>query len=166
MLNFLYKWYNRDKMLSDNLAQLPPKKDYKKITKDCLFIGTKIRNLYDEERICIKETFLPERYSVEGLDYKLFGVVKDIPNECKTLLSKIKQNKIYDLIGYSMTLQDFNLTCNESFYNLRPPIYPIDNHHIKKYIDKFNYEDFICFNPEIPKFQAFSSLNLFFITVA
>lgn len=166
MLNFLYKWYNRDKMLSDDLVELPPKEKYSLIDEDCIFIGTKVKNLYDEERICIKDSFNPERFKVNGMDFNLFGIKQNVPPEFKKLIETLKQQKIYDLIGYSIVLQDHNLTCNECYFNLRPPIYPIDSHHIKKCIPNFNYEDFICFNPEIPKFQAFSSLNLFFITVA
>lgn len=166
MLNFLYKWYNRDKMLSDNLVELPPKEDYSLVDEDCLFIGIKIKNSYDEERICIKDTYSPGRYKVNGADFNLFGIKKNITPEFKKLIDNLKQQKIYDLIGYSIALQEYNLTCNECYFNLRPPLYPVDTHHIKKCLPDFNYEDFICFNPEIPKFQAFSSLNLFFITVA
>ena len=166
MLNFLYKLYNRDKMLSDTLTEVSPQEDYEEITEDCFFIGAKVKNLYDEQRICIQDTYSPGRYKIQGADYFLFGIKQQIPNEFKFLASKLKQYKIYDLIGYSMTLQDFGLTCNDCYFNLRPPVNPVDIHHIKKCLKDFEYENFICFNPEIPKFQAFTSLNLFFITKA
>jgi hypothetical protein len=153
-------------MLSDNLVELPPKENYSTIDEDCLFIGTKIKNRYDEERICIKDTFEPGRYKVDGIDFLLYGLKKNISPEYKKLVNSLKLQKIYDLIGYSVALQDFSLSCNDCYFNLRPPLYPIDNHHIKKCLPEFNYEDFVCFNPEIPKFQAFTSLNVFFITVA
>lgn len=164
MLNFLYEWYNRDKMLSDNLVELPPKREYKDITEDCIFVGAKIKNLYDEQRVCIKDEYSPGRYKIKGIDFNLFGLKRQITPEFKKLLNTLKRQNIYDLIGYSMLLQDYNLSCNDCYFDLNPPIYPIDSHHIKKCIFDFSYEDFICFNPEIPKFQAFTSLNLFFIT--
>lgn len=153
-------------MLSDNLVDIPPKQEYHDIPEDCIFIGTKIKNLYDEARICIQDGYFPQRYKIDGLDFSLFGITKPVSPEFKSLFRNLKQQKVYDLIGYSMLLQDFNLTCNDCYFNLRPPIYPIDNHHIKKCLPDFDYEQFICFNPEVPKFQAFTSINLFLITKA
>lgn len=165
MLKFLYQWYNRDKMLSDNLVQLPPVEEYSLIQEDCIFIGAKIRNLYDEQRLCIQSNLNPTRHRVQGVAFNLYGIKQSIAPEYQTLVNDLKQQKTYDLIGYSTLLQDHNLTCNDCYFNLKPPLYPIDNHHIRKCLPDFNYEEFICFNPEASKFQAFTSLNLFFITV-
>jgi len=167
MLKFLFNRYNKNNknMLSDELINYEPREEYKQLDNDCVFIGVKIKNLYDEERTCIQEDFLPSRYkSINNTN--LFGIVKDILPEHKQLIEKIKSQKIFDLIGYNLLLQDYKLTCNECYFNLRPPIYPIDNHFINKYIPEFNFEKFICFKPEIPKFQTFASLNLFFIVHA
>jgi hypothetical protein len=153
-------------MLSEKLTEIPPKEEYKEINDDCFFIGAKVKNLYDEQRICIQDNYSPGRYKIKNADYFLFGIKHQIPNEFKLLASRLKQNKIYDLIGYTIALQDFSLTCNDCYFNLRPPLYPVDTHHIKKCLKDFDYENFICFNPEVPKFQAFTSLNLFFIAQA
>ena len=165
MLNFLHRLYNRCRMLSETLVDIDAVEEYENIHSDCIFIGTKIKNRYDEARICINESYNPKRYQLNGLDYKLFGVTLDIPSSQKQLAFQIKHKKISDLLSYNLLLQDYKLSCNNCYFNLYPPLYPLDNHFIKKYIPEFNYEDFICFNPDIPKFQAFSSLNLFLITI-
>jgi hypothetical protein len=148
-------------MLSEKLIDLPPKEEYEQLPDNCVFIGVKIKNLYDEKRICITDNYAPKRYiSKNGV--MLFGMVKEVLNEHKLLMQNIKQQKIFDLIGYNLLLQDHKLTCNECYFNLNPPLYPVDNVFIKKYINDFDFENFICFNPDIPKFQAFASLNLYF----
>lgn len=150
-------------MLSEDLYHLQPEQSYHDLPTDKLFIGVKIKNLYDEKRICIQDTYKPARYkSTNGI--KLYGVIKDILSEHKSLVYKLKRQKIFDLIGYNLILQDYKLSCNECYYNLNPPLYPIDSIVIKKYIPDFNFENFICFNPDIPKFQSFASLNVFFLT--
>ena len=148
-------------MLSENLYHLPVEKNYAPLPVEKVFVGVKIKNLYDEKRVCIKDAYSPTRYEAAN-NVKLYGVVKDVLQEHKVLLQKIKQQKIFDLIGYNLLLQDYRLTCNDCYFNLNPPLFPIDNHYIKKYIPDFDFENFICFNPEIPKFQAFTSLNIFF----
>lgn len=163
MLNFFYKLYNRKKMISETLAEATPCHAYDDITSDCVFIGTKIKNRYDEERLCVQPTYGLGRYRINNINQNFLGTIKEIKPEHKSLIKKIKQQKIYDLIGYNMLLQDYNLSCNDCYFNLRPPIYPIDSHHIIKYIPDFNFENFICFKPDVPKFQAFTTLNLFFI---
>jgi len=150
-------------MLSNELVEKQPIQTYSEIPKECIFIGTKIKNLYDEKRLCIQENYAPGRYRLNNIDLNLFGIVKEITDTFGDLVRKIRHQKQFDLIGYNLLLNENNLTCNNCYYNLNPPIYPIDNHHIKKIIPEFDYENFICFNPEIPKFQAFTSLNLFLI---
>jgi len=163
MWHFLYKLYNRDKMLTEELVELPPREVYSEMPKECVFIGAKIKNLYDENRICIQDTYGSNRYRIEKLDQNFLGIVKEIKPEHLNLVNRIKQQKSFDLIGYNLLLNDFKLACNECYFNLQPPIYPVDNHFIRKYISDFDFEKFICFNPEIPKFQAFASLNLLFV---
>jgi len=163
MLNFLYKIYNRDKMLDENLVNLPPKREYRKTAGSFLFIGSKIKNLYDEERICIQDAHSPERLQLANVNFLLFGIKKELTGKFKMLANMIIQQKAFDLIGYNILLNDFQLSCNECYFNLKPPIYPIDNTHIKKVIPDFDYNNFICFNPDIPNFQSFASLNLFLI---
>jgi hypothetical protein len=148
-------------MLSEELYNLNPELTYNSLPPEKLFIGVRIKNLYDERRICIQDTQGPSRYECSN-GVKLYGILRDISNDHKSLVYKLKKQKIFDLIGYNLILQDYKLSCNDCYYNLNPPLYPIDNTHIIKYIPEFNFEDFICFNPEIPKFQAFASLNVFF----
>lgn len=150
-------------MLSEQLYEQSTKEIYQELPKECIFIGAKIKNLYDEKRLCIQENFKPGRYKLETLDYRLFGVLLDIGKDFKSLINKIKQQKTFDLIGYNLLLQEFKLSCNDCYFNLKPPIYPIDNYHVKKILPSFDYEKFICFSHEAAKFQSFTSLNLFLI---
>lgn len=150
-------------MLSETLVEQRPTEKYSELPKECIFLGAKIKNLYDEKRLCIQEKYNPGRYRLKNINYNLFGILLEMNNEYKSLINKIKQQKTFDLIGYNLLLQEFKLSCNDCYFNLKPPIYPIDNFHMKKILPDFDYEHFICFNPEIPKFQSFTSLNLFLI---
>lgn len=149
-------------MISEELYHLQPELTYKDIPlTDGFFVGVKIKNLYDEKRLCLQETYNPDRYKINE-NIKLYGVFKEILPEHKSLVNNLKKQGIFDLIGYNILLQDYKLSCNECYYNLNPPVYPIDNIHIKKYLPDYEFENFICFNTEIPKFQAFASLSVFF----
>lgn len=163
MLNFLFRVYTKGKMISENLAEVPPKDSYEPIMSACLFVGLKIKNLYDEERLCIKDSFSPKRVHVEGCNYRLYGSVLPLKGDFITLSNKIKQQKAYDLIGYNTLLQEHKLSCNECYFNLKPPIYPIDGQHIKKVLPEYNFKDFICFNLKASHFQSYTSTNLFLI---
>lgn len=163
MLNFLYRVYNRGRMLlSEDLTGYDPKAEYKEMPNNSVFIGVKIKNLYDEERTCIQDYYDADRYVAKN-GVKLFGIVKEVLPEHRQLVQTLKQQKKFDLIGYNLLLQDNRLSCNECYFNLNPPLYPIDNCYISKYIPDFDFEKFICFKPDIPKFQAFASLNTFFV---
>lgn len=163
MLNFLLSRYNKRKyMLSETLADLPVAEKYEDISSSCVFIGAKIKNRYDEKRICINENYTPKRIKVSN-NTNLFGITLDPIPEHQEMVVKLKAQKIFDLIGYNILLQEYKLSCNDVYYNLLPPLYPIDNIHINKYIKNFNFEDFICFNLDSAKFQSFYSVNVFFI---
>lgn len=163
MLNFIFRVYTKEKMLSENLADLPPKKSYERITSGCLFVGFKIKNLYDEERLCIQESFDPKRIYVEGSSYMLYGTILPLKGDFIPLSNKVKHQRAYDLIGYNMLLQEYKLSCNECYFNLRPPVYPIDNQYIRKILPEYNYKDYICFNLKASKFQSYTSPNLFLL---
>jgi hypothetical protein len=150
-------------MINEDLANYPPQQNYEEIKRDCVFIGSVIKNLYDEKRICIKDTFDSKRYRVSFSNLNLYGITKEIAPEHKKLSVEIKKQKSFDLIGYNLLLNEYNLNCNDCFFNLKPPIYPVDSQYINTYIDNFSYDQFICFNHEVAKFQAFTNCNLFFI---
>jgi len=150
-------------MLSESLAELPVSEEYEDIKKSCVFVGAKIKNRYDEKRVCINEKYNPKRVKISN-DIKLFGITLNPISEHQEMVSKLKAQKIFDLIGYNLLLQEYKLSCNEVYYNLLPPLYPIDNIHINKYLKDFNFEDFVCFNMDSAKFQSYYTVNVFFIT--
>lgn len=150
-------------MLSETLADQPTIEKYEEIISPCVFIGAKIKNRYDEKRICINDKYAPKRIKISD-DLKLFGTMLNPISEHQEMVAKLKVQKIFDLIGYNLLLQEYKLSCNDVYYNLLPPLYPVDNVHINKYIKNFNFEDFICFNLDSAKFQSYYSVNVFFIT--
>lgn len=150
-------------MLSEQLIEQQPIEDYIDFPDESLFVGVRIKNLYDEKRLCISADYKPRRFKTLNPDTFLFGTLIETNKDIKSLIHKIKQQKKFDLIGYNLLLQDFKLTCNDCYFNLKPPLYPIDSYQVKRILPDFDYEKFICFNPEIPKFQAFTSLNLFLV---
>ena len=146
-------------MLDSNLIEYLPKEFYKPIVEDVFFFGYKIKNLYDEKRLCINESFKPERLVVKNLYY--YGIKLSCNNtNIQKLVQEIKQKKPFDYIGYNQLLTKHKLSYDNNVYELKESCYPIDNVHIKNFIPDFDVEKFICINSEIPAFQSFSSLNL------
>ena len=74
-------------MLQEDLLEVSPSENYQPISDDCIFVGVKIKNKYDEERLCIKDDYSPERYKIDKLGFKLYGITKEIPNSQKQLVS-------------------------------------------------------------------------------
>lgn len=149
-------------MIDQELASLPVTENYDNNLDSCIFIGTKIKNRYDEKRICINEKYNPKRFFIDE-KIKLYGITLTPTSEHKSLIDKIRKQKTFDLIGYNLLLQEYKLSCNDVYFNLHPPLFPIDSIHILKYIKDFNFEDFICHNLKSAKFQSFYSLNVFFV---
>lgn len=148
-------------MLSEELVELMPEKEYKSFPKDNIFFGCKIKNRYDEQRININSSFNPEYYKVGDSTF-LYGLAIK-PTKHTPLINTIKAKKSFDLIGYSSLLEKHNLSCHNCFFFLQPPIYPIDSENITNYISNYTYENFISFSPKIPKFQQFTPTNMFLI---
>jgi hypothetical protein len=149
-------------MLDSNLIYCAPKELYSPITEDIFFFGYKIKNLYDEKRLHISESFKPKRFLIK--ENHFYGINLDINDKLiRKIINDIKQKKPFDYIGYNQLLLKYNLSYDNNVYELTDYCYPVDNVHIKKFIPNFNVENFIYINPEIPAFQSFSSLNLYLI---
>jgi len=148
-------------MLSEELVELIPEKEYKSFPNGNIFFGCKIKNLYDERRVNINPSYNPEYYKVNDNTH-LYGMAIK-PQKHLSLIKEIKNKRKFDLIGYSSLLEKYNLSCNSCFFFLHPPLYPIDNDNITSYIPNYTYENFISFSSEIPKFQQFTATNMFLV---
>lgn len=142
-----------------SVFECPPKEKYIKINESKIFIGCIIKSEYDEKRIKIKEEFNPSRVSYEN---KCFYGCLFTPSGCflKTIENIQKLNSL-DLISYSKTLKDNNLSCDENFAYFSEKLYPVDSSHICNYMKDFNYNMFFEDIPEIPMHQRIKSVNIF-----
>jgi hypothetical protein len=150
-------------MLSESLTEHMPVLKYEEMPKGHIFFGCRIKNLYDEKRLKINPLFNAKRYSIKEKKLFFYGIILDSSIISKQIMQKINSRKPFDLIGYSSLLESFNLTCENCFFNLQPPIYPFDNIHINKYLTNFKYDNFIQINQKIPAFQQFTSLDMFIV---
>lgn len=148
-------------MLSEELVDLPPKKEYKNFLKDGFFFGFKIKNLYDERRVKINDIYNPGYYKINNTN--IYGAYISPNSQHITLLKTIKKQKYFDLIGYCNLLEEYNLSCNKNFYDLQPFLYPVDTENIKMYFNDYSYETFIDFQEEIPNFQQFMSTHMLIV---
>ena len=149
-------------MLSEELVNLPPQKKYKKITSDNVFIGCKIKNLYDEKRVEINSRYNPDYYEVDN-ETLIYGAVYKPTSKHSLLIQNLKNKDTFDVMGYSSLLEKYSLTCDNCFLNLKPPVYPVDMQNVTSYLSEYKYEDFILFKKELPNFQQFISINMFLI---
>ena len=145
-------------MLSDELVELSPVKEYKDFIFNSVFFGFKIKNLYDEKRIKIKNTYNPEYVKINNTC--LYGTVIQPNSQHKNLIHHLKAQKYFDIISYCTLLEQHNLTCSDFSHDIQPFMYTVDSHNIKQYISEYSYGDFIEFQSEIPKFQQFMSIYM------
>ena len=152
-------------MISDEYFHLEPLEKYENFITSCIFIGTRIKNRYDEKRIEIDPLYQPRRCKIKENSELFYGSAITPPEKYCSLLSKIKERKPFDFIGYSNLLNEYSLTCNQEFYKLNNFFYPIDYEHIKKIKPDFNYSSYLCLNDGSANFQSFAQPELFIISI-
>jgi len=113
--------------------------DFETFSEDrpCLFLGFAIKNEYDNQRLEINGNYKPSRqlFAFEkngefkvlplyGLFIKLNDTAKKL---AKTLLEQEKQEM--SINTYSSILDQYNISCRDSYSYLNKNIYPIDFEH-------------------------------------
>jgi len=135
--------------------------EYSPLEKRGLFIGCEIKNKYDENRICIKESFNPTR--IKHLDKMFYGVLLPLLDEHSALLNVFEKYKNIDLFFYNKTLNEYKLSCEDNFLYLDYGMYPIHSKHIVKYLPKFSYNNFFIELDDLPNYQRIKSINMMFM---
>jgi hypothetical protein len=135
---------------------------YEKINQPFIFIGCVLKNLYDEERIKIKDEFNPKR--ILHCNRFLYGTLIDIDLKAQNILNEIQKFKSIDLFTYNKIISLHDLSCNENFIYFEDKMYPLDSKHIFNYLKKFKYSDFFEEIPEKPTYQQIKSINVFILT--
>ena len=100
-------------MISDEYFHLQPIENYEDFTNSCFFIGTRIKNRYDEKRIKIDSSYQPQRCKVKENGELFYGAAIKPPEKYSSLLSKIEERKPFDFIGYSNLLNEYNLNLDD-----------------------------------------------------
>lgn len=148
-------------MLSIDFVTQEPVELYSPIQENVVFVGYEIKNLYDEKRLCISASMSPQRRQIN--DLKLFGVFCT-PNEIiSELFDKIHKSKNTTLDSYKNLIAHYNLTLNQCYLKLHPPLYPVDYIHVNRFIKDFKYEQFLCKDAELPNFQVVSASHVYMI---
>lgn len=156
-------------LLDVKYTEEAPGLDYKPIINDCIFIGTDIKNKYDEKRICLKTVneHSPERFVFKSYYNSdplfLYGFCFDPKQRDRFLITELKKLNTTDSISYNNLLFLYGYTCTDNFLKINKNIFPVDPNNIQRYIPDYKYEDLICFNEEIAEFQGFTSINMYFL---
>jgi len=152
-------------MIGDEYFHLNPQEEYNFFSNSCLFLGTRIKNRYDEKRIKIDEKFKPLRLKIKKSSECFYGNIIKLPVKYESIFNKIKESKPFDYIGYSNLLSSYGLTCNQEFYKLSNFFYPIDYEHVKSLKPDFDYGAYLCLNDGSSDFQSFAQPELFIISI-
>lgn len=157
-------------LLSIDLSQDPVQEEYQPLTKGYVFIGAIIKHLYDEKRIRLN--IIPEQapsrflYKNPNVDHttNLYGFIFPPKGEDHYLATKLKSlTKQVDVLSYNKVLQDYNYSCENNFLLLNKGIFPVDSHHIPKYIPQYSFSNIFSFSEEIPIFQQFTTIHMLFL---
>jgi hypothetical protein len=152
-------------MISQEYLHLEPVEEYVPFNKSGFFIGTKIKNRYDELRINIDPKTNPKRYIFNQNKDRFFGSFIEPPTRYVSILKDIKDKRPFDLIGYSDLLNNYGLTCNKEFYKLNSCLYPVDYEHIKQFLPNYEYSTYLCLKPNFADFQSYAQPELFIIFI-
>ena len=154
-------------LLSIDLSKDPVQESYQAVSKGHVFVGAIIKHLYDEKRIRLSnlEDRVPSRfiYKNDFSDYSthLYGFTFSPKGEDVYLISKLKEQKQHlDVLSYNNLLSKYDYSCETNFLLLNKNIFPIDSHHIPKYISNYDFSKFFQFTEEIPIFQQFTPINM------
>ena len=147
------------------------------ITYPILFFGTIIKNEYDNRRIQLNSEYNPVKFLHFNKDasnlYPFYGLLLEPTNEIKLLQNTIMQqedNGDVSLLVYENILNQFDLSCKETYGWFDNGVYPIDFSNLKQIcVDKFNddkriLQHILGLDETVFDFQKFASLNLFVLT--
>lgn len=105
--------------------------------RPCLFLGFAVKNEYDNQRLQINEKYKPSKqlFAFEKDDkfkvlplYGLFIKLNDVGRQLANIL--IEQEKSgMNINVYSDILNQYNISCRDSYSYLNKNIYPIDFQH-------------------------------------
>jgi len=150
------------------------------IEKASLFLGFIIKNKYDENRLSINEIYSPEKFSIGYKEndnikllplYGIFVSLNQLSNKLSNLI--IRQERYESVMNLNMftnILEEYNLSCNDSYCHFYKGIYPIDNKHFDKLTDdkigndKRIFQHMLGLNENKFDFQKFGSLKLLLLT--
>jgi hypothetical protein len=147
-----------------------PRLEYNLIESDVIFIGTDIKNEYDERRICLKNINdqAPQRYTFKPYHNSeslfVYGFCFEPKQQDRFLMSELGKLNETDSISYNNLLAKYNYTCTDNFLKINKNVFPVDPCNIQRYIPEYKYENLICFNDDIPDFQGFTSINMYFLS--
>ena len=113
-------------------------KDYKifdinKLPK--VFLGIRVKNKFDEQRLQIKSKYNPILLShfKTGRDLEpiyMYGTVIKHAGAYASLLQKLNDGSVSDTSTYKSVLSQYNLSCDTCYRYLSDGIYPVDVNHL------------------------------------
>lgn len=145
-----------------------------------LFLGFAIKNEYDHQRLAINEEFTPKKVlftfkDPEG-DYKvipLYGIflsLNKVGRKLANTLEKQSKDKKLEIKMYEKILEQYNLTCKDSYSYLNKQIFPIDFKEFSKLTDnpitndKKILQHLLKLDEDEFNFQQFGSFKLLILT--
>lgn len=137
----------------------------------CLFLGFVIRNEYDNQRLNIDKKYFPIKFKHK--DIVFYGVKlkpnANIENIINIILQQKKRNNA-KLSVYENVLNQFSMSCKNTYRWFIDGIYPIDFDNLKNVClddfkdDKKIFQHMLCIDENKFDFQKFASLKLFIFT--
>lgn len=159
-----------DQLPNDAVFKSLQQKDY-----PALFLGFQILTEYDNQRLSIDAKYNPVKithHCGKSLCY-LYGI-KLTPNyHIESVFNIIKQQvkqQNLNLSVYENVLNQFGMSCKDTYRSFNPGLYPIDLDNLKKVCnDSFNtdkkiFQHLLCIDETSFDFQKFASLKLFILT--
>lgn len=144
-----------------------------------LFLGFIIKNEYDNLRICINSKYSPINLihriktpeNVRGFCLK--GICLKPNNTIKQLFAALQSQEtlLMNVAVYENLLNQYELTCKETYSLFLKGLYPIDFNNLKSVcdnefnVDKKIFQHMLNLDEKSFDFQKFSSLKLFALTV-
>ncbi len=158
-------------LIKSEYTEYEPEQEYEPISSECVFYGSCINNLYDEKRISLKETpnLKPKRVryknkKVNTRDLYFYGYTFTPKGEDRFLVDRLKSYSNIDYTSFCGIIESLGYSPGENYIKLKYNIYPLDNVHIKRYIEDTDSRSIHVYNPEIPLFQQITSTNVFIFT--
>lgn len=150
-------------LLNIDLAEELPLLEYNSLERDCVFIGCNINSLYDEKRIKLLPYKGKEPSRFKFHKQCLYGFDFEPKGPDKLLLNTLTSKTNFDIISYSNLVEEFNYKTGENYAKLHQNIFPIDPVYIERYMPGYQYDDVLLLDSEIPEFQQFTSINMYFL---